>query len=268
MNGGECFIPRYDAERRVAVAALSAASRPVGLRLRGLEQREPVADGRVAFLQLLRGAPASAGGRRGCRCSSARCRRGRSAVPYAITSTPMGSVTVVPASPLASARAPGRPAAPASPGAVSGSTPWPRLKTCPGRPPAAAQHVAAPSPPTTSHGARQAAGSRLPWTRDVRARSAPRPRRAARASRRRPRRRPPARIRASSSPVPTPKWIARHAEVGEAGEHAAHVRAARSARSRRGRARRPSESNSCTACAPASTCARRYATATSARARP
>ena len=49
------------------------------------------------------------------------------------------------------------------PGSVSGSTPWPRLKMCPGSVPARSRTSRA-SVATASKGARQTAGSRLPCT--------------------------------------------------------------------------------------------------------
>ena len=61
------------------------------------------------------------------------------------------------------ARGRGAPGASARSGSVPGRTPWPRLKTWPGRPPARASTSSA-SRSTTSHGAPSAAGSRFPWT--------------------------------------------------------------------------------------------------------
>ena len=61
------------------------------------------------------------------------------------------------------ARGRARPAASGRPGRSAGSTPWPRLKMWPGRPPARSSTSSAASS-TRSHGPSSTAGSRLPCT--------------------------------------------------------------------------------------------------------
>ena len=53
MNGGECFMPRYARNAPSPAAAFSSRSIAAGLRARDVEQREHVADRRVALPQLL-----------------------------------------------------------------------------------------------------------------------------------------------------------------------------------------------------------------------
>ena len=92
-------------------------------------------------------------------------------------------------------------------GSVSGSTPWPRLNTCPGSPRAAVEHRADLRPRRAARGASSDGRVEVALQRDARSDPARRPRRAAPGSRRRPRRRRPRPSAPSSSPVPTPKWI-------------------------------------------------------------
>ena len=100
-------------------------------------------------------------------------------------------------------------------GSVSGSTPWPRLNTCPGaaRPSASTRRTSAS---TTGQSASSSAGSRLPAPRGP-ARPGRRPRPAAPASPPRPRRRRPAhrqaarRCRRRSAPSARPGRPARRA---------------------------------------------------------
>ena len=121
----------------------------------------------------------------------------------------------------------------------------------PGCPPLRAS-TSRTSASTTSHGRQAQRRVEVALHAPRRRRPARGPRRAARASRRPPRRRPRPRIRPSSSPVPTPKWMRGHAEVGDARRRpAATVRAARSARSRPAISAPAQLSNSCTAAAPA-----------------
>ena len=99
------------------------------------------------------------------------------------------------------------------PGRSPGRTPWPRLKMCPGRPPARAEHVARRRS-TRSHGPSSTAGSRLPWTpRSCPTSSQPR---SSGMRQSRPITSPPGGgHRASSVAVPVPKWIVGHVDRGE-----------------------------------------------------
>ena len=181
---------------------------------------------------------------------------GPAAVPYAITSTPIGGRVASLAASVRSLRGRGRRAGASASGGVSGSTPWPRLKTWPSRPPARRGRRApcARRPPTARRARR---GRGCPGSARCVADRGPRPRRAAPASRRRATSPPARAISPSSSPVPTPKWIDRHVEVGEPVEQPPTCAAARGAGSRRGSSAPTHESKTCSACAPASTWARR-----------
>src|SRR5829696_3347396 len=90
-------------------------------------------------------------------------------------------------------------------GSVLGRTPWPRLKMCPGRPPAASR-MASVAHSTRSHEPRSSAGSRLPWTpRSDPTRSQPSP---SGIRQSRPITSPPAAaIDSRRCDVPVPKWI-------------------------------------------------------------
>ncbi len=88
---------------------------------------------------------------------------------------------------------------------------------------------------TTGHGARQMAGSRLPWTARS-GRPAPGPRRGARASRCPPRRLPPIAMSASSSPVADPEVDPRNSSSARPARTLVRA-AARSAGSRAGEQR-------------------------------
>ena len=105
------------------------------------------------------------------------------------------------------ARARARAAGARSAGSVSGRTPWPRLKMCPGRPPAALEDARRLAASTRSQGPSRSAGSRFPCTPRSCADELPAAVDAESASRARSRRRPPRPSPRSRCAVPVPKWI-------------------------------------------------------------
>ena len=258
MNGGECFIPRYARNASGPPRSSSALDDALRLRARRVQQREHVADRRVAVAAAPRGARAWAAGPRGCPCSSARCRRGRSRSRTPSPARRSGASLTRRL--VAVARAPGR-------RGVAGA------RRVGGRQHAVAEveHVAVAAvrgSASTSTASRldrvprrraARAGSRLPCTRASPARCAP------------------TRVVERDPPVDADHVAARvahqreqlagahaevdrgHAEVRQRRRRAGACAAARSARSRVGPSAPTHESNSCTACAPASTCARRCA---------
>ena len=187
--------------------------------------------------------------------------RGARGVPYAISSTPTGA----PSSSGAGLVHVRRRSRPSTPGSVSGSTPWPRLKTCPGRPALSASTASVPAERRRPSRRARAPGRGCPGRRRRRRGGGGR-RRSACASRRPPRRRRPRAIDSSSWPQPMPKWIAGHVRVGgEPGEHPARVGQHVALVVAPASSAPAHESNSWKAPAPASSWSAEKATARSAR---
>ena len=163
-------MPRASARARPGAARAArlegaGEGRPLGLGALG--QRRDAADGLVAARQLGQLGAARAAGPGGCGCSRPRRRRARRAcrTPSRPRPEPPAPPWQPPWPPPCRSPPRGRARRPASriAGSVSGSTPWPRLKMWPGRPPLRRSTRGLRSA-TTSHGARHTAGSRLPCT--------------------------------------------------------------------------------------------------------
>ena len=215
-------------------AASRAAPDPVDLGRGALGEGRGAADGPVAAHQLGQQLGRSAAGPGGCGVEGAtRPRRAGRAVGHHEHAGRAYAVLRAhrPLRP-APRRAPAPPRRSRTPGSVSGSTPWPRLKMWPGVAAGPGQHVAGlgldhrPTGPGTWRG-RGCPG------RPGRGRPAAGPRRGGPASpprRRRPRRRP---CRRAARPVPTPKRMRRHRAMAAAspattapggGQHVARTR--------------------------------------------
>ena len=235
-------MPEVRAVGATVAVGVQPLDQPVGLRGRGVEQREDVADRGVAILQLLQVLGASACGRRGCRCSSARCRRGRSPCRRPSRARRSGRLSdrctrVDSSSVLAWTRSTSRASVS---GGVVGQHAVAQVEDVAVAAPGALAAPARPCARPTSHGASSTAGSRLPCTATL---AEPPTRCHASSSGVRqsmPITSPPAsRISGSSSPVPTPKWITGTSRSVSAVEQPAHVRQHAACGSRRRRARRP-----------------------------